>query len=84
MVNKKATKYALVVYHDELNQEEFVCEVVMWTMGYEASQAANCAHMITRNGSYTVKTYKPTEREKAEAIKEAFLEQGVPAELEII
>ena len=57
MVNKKTKKLGLFVYHHDFNSCEYVADVIKNVLGYEYTQASNCAHMITQNGSYLVKTF---------------------------
>lgn len=81
MVSKRASKVGLVVYHDELNQMEFVADVIKHCLGYHDSQAINCAHVVVNRGEYLVKTFKVSEMEKARTILQLFIDQEVPAKL---
>lgn len=81
MVRKKSNTLALVVYHHEFNQLELVAEVIKYSLGYEDTQAHNCAYMVVNNKEYVVKTFKVSEIEKARTILQLFIDQEVPAKL---
>lgn len=72
---------SLVLYHHEFNNDELVSEIIRQALGYEYTQAINCANMIINKGSYAVKTFKVTEMKRAKATQELFIEQGIPAKL---
>lgn len=73
--------YGLIVYHDELNQTEFVAEVLSTILGYEKSQAYNCAFLIFNRGEYLVRRFTKSQKDKADACLEALSINGIPAEL---
>lgn len=73
--------FGLIVYHDELNQLEFVADVLGTVLGYEQTQAYNCAHIIFTRGEYLVRRFKASQRQKAEACLEGLTINGIPAEL---
>lgn len=73
--------FGLVVYYDELNQLEFVADVLASVLGYEQTQAYNCAHIIFVRGEYLVRRFKPSQKQKAEACLEGLAVNGIPAEL---
>ena len=54
MVNKKTKKLGLFVYHHDFNSCEYVADIIKNVLGYEYTQASNCAHMITQNGSVII------------------------------
>lgn len=82
MVKKKKIKHlALVIIHDEFNSCEFLTEVIRQVLGYEYSQAANCANVIYTKGEYVCKIFKIGELDKAEKILSVIKEQEVPAML---
>jgi ATP-dependent Clp protease adapter protein ClpS len=73
--------YGLVVYSDDLNQIEFVADVLGSVLGYEQTQAFNCAHVIYTRGEYLVRRFKASQKQKAEACLESLTINGIPAEL---
>lgn len=79
MVNKKKLK--LVVYNHDFNNQDFLTEVIRQALGYEYSQAGNCANLVINEGKYVVKTYEMRDKQKAEAILSIFTDQDVPAKL---
>jgi ATP-dependent Clp protease adapter protein ClpS len=82
MVGRRKTKHlALVIFYDEFNSYEFLTEVIRQVLGYEYSQAANCANVIFTKGEYVCKTFKMSELKKAEKILSVIKEQEVPATL---
>lgn len=78
----KRKKIPLVVYHNDLNSEEFLIEVLSQMLGYDVTQTANCVNIITTQGYYVVKTFDNDE--VAEATLQLIIEQGIPAELIIL
>lgn len=72
---------SLVLYHHEFNNDELVSEVIRHALGYECTQAINCANIIINKGSYAIKTFKVSEMKRARATEELFIEQGIPAKL---
>ena len=81
MVNKKTKKLGLFVYHHDFNSCEYVADVIKNVLGYEYTQASNCAHMITQNGSYLVKTFSAKDKEKADTIVSLFDANEIPVKL---
>lgn len=79
MVKKK--HYSLVVYYAELNSYEYLTEVLQQILGYEVTQAANCASIIMEKGRYAVKTYKSQDLYKADITLDLLAQNGVPAKL---
>lgn len=73
--------FGLIVYHDELNQLEFVAEVLGTVLGYEQTQSYSCAHLIYLKGEYLVRRFKASQKQKAEACLEGLCINGIPAEL---
>lgn len=73
--------YGLVVYHDELNEFEFVAKVLGTVLGYEQTQAYNCAHMIYNRGEYLVRRFPASQKQKAQACLDGLSVNGIPAEL---
>lgn len=72
---------SLVIYHDDFNNEQLLSEIIRQALGYEYTQAINCAGMILNKGSYVVKTFKVSDMLKAKATEQLFIEQGIPAKL---
>jgi len=73
--------YGLIVYHDDLNQVEFLADVLGTVLGYERSQAYNCAFLVFNRGEYLVRRFTASQKEKANACLEALAINGIPAEL---
>lgn len=73
--------YAIVIYHDDLNQIEFVAELIGTIFGYEKSQALNCAHIVYNRGEYLVRRFPASQKSKADACLNALNVNGIPAEL---
>jgi hypothetical protein len=73
--------YGLVVHHDELNQLEFVADVLGTVLGYEQTQAYNCAHIISVRGKYLVRKFSASHKQKAQACLDGLSVNGIPAEL---
>lgn len=81
MVNKKTKKLGLFVYHHDFNSSEYISDVIKNILGYEHTQASNCAHMIIQNGSYLVKTFTTKDKDKADAIVNLFDANEIPVKL---
>jgi len=79
MAIKKPT-YQIIVHNDSENTFQHVVEVFQSVLGYEMSQAANCANIVHHKGKYAVKTVK--DKENAEAFLELLLDYGLDAEIE--
>lgn len=79
---KKKIKYSLVIYDHEFNDENFLTEAISSILGYEITQAANCASIITNKGKYPVISFEQRELEKAQIILEMFTSQSIPARLD--
>lgn len=77
----KNKKLSLVVSFDETNSYEYLTDVLMQILGYEVTQAANCAGIIFEKGEYVVKSFSLSELSIAEAFKELLLKHGLPAQL---
>lgn len=73
--------YAIIIYHDELNQMEFVAELISTVFGYEKSQALNCAYLVCNRGEYLIRRFSASQKGKAEACLNALSVNGIPAEL---
>jgi ATP-dependent Clp protease adapter protein ClpS len=82
MSNRKLVrKIGIVVFHDEFNSYEFLTEALSQVFGYELSQAANCAHIITERGNYVVKTFDQKDLEKASAYRDILEEHQIPVKI---
>lgn len=82
MPSRKVVKnVALVVYHHDFNDVNFLTEVIRQTLGYEYTQAFGCASIIIDKGQYIVKTFKSVNKDIAEIYLQLFLDQEVPAKL---
>lgn len=72
---------SLLVYHDDLNQLEFVAEVLSTVLGYESTQAMNCASIIAIQGQYVVKRMKRSQLKRAELLVENLASNGIYSKL---
>jgi ATP-dependent Clp protease adapter protein ClpS len=79
MVNMKKIK--LVIYNHDFNNQEFLTEVIRHALGYDYSQAGNCANVIINEGKYVVKTYDMKDKKRAELVLGIFTDQEIPAKL---
>ena len=79
MVKKKA--YKVEVIFNELNSWEYLTNVLIEVLGYEVTQAANCASIIMDKGSYIVKSYGAQDLDIAKATIDMLEESEVPARL---
>ncbi len=84
VVSKKAKKMVLVIYDHDFNSYDFLVEVIRHVLGYDQSQACNCANIIINKGEYAVKTYLVKESDKAHNALSILTEQEVPAKLLLI
>ena len=74
-------KLHLIVDYHEFLSEEYLSQVLQHGLGFEISQAINCAMIIMNKGSYTIKTFALADTDKAKAIENLLNEQDVPAKL---
>jgi ATP-dependent Clp protease adapter protein ClpS len=75
----KPKKYSIRVFFDELNSFDYLTEVLMDTLGYEVTQAANCASIIMDKGEYIVKSFTAQDKDIAEATIQLLTDNGIPA-----
>lgn len=68
----------LIHNSDELDFA-YVIESLQVVLGYELTQATNCAYLIDQKGSYIVKTFG--DKDHADATVEALLEYEFDAEV---
>lgn len=81
MVKRKSKQILLKVYFDEMNSYEYLTDVLMQVLGYEITQAANCASIITERGEYVVKVFAEAELDIAKTMSELLDNYSVPARL---
>lgn len=81
MVKKKSNKIGLLVYHSDLNEYNFLVEVLRTTLGYHITQAQTCANQILLNGEYVVRSFPVKDYQRARAIYEVLIKNEIPAEL---
>lgn len=79
MSGKKSDRYSIVVYNNDEMSFTYVIEAFQTILGYELSQALNCAHIIHNKGEYAVKHY--SDKEHAEAALEMLYEYGFRADI---
>lgn len=77
--NGKPKRYQIVVYNNDEMSFNYVIEAFQMTLGYDITQASNCAYMIDRKGEYVVKSY--SELEHAEAALDMLYEYGFKADV---
>ena len=71
---KKSERYQVVVFNSDEMSFAYVIESFQSILGYELTQAANCANLIHNRGEYVVKSY--AELSHAEAAFEMLCEFG--------
>lgn len=81
MVKKKSKHIRLKISTDGTNSYEYITNILVQTLGYEITQAANCANIIMERGEYIVKSFKPSEMETAVAILELLEKYDILAQL---
>jgi len=74
----------LIIYDHDFNSYDFLVEVIRHVLGYDQSQACNCANIIINKGEYAVKTYLAKESDKAHNALSILTEQEIPAKLLLI
>lgn len=71
---KKSERYQIVVFNSDEMSFTYVIDAFQSVLGYEHTQAANCANLIHTRGEYVVKSY--AELSYAEAAFEMLCEFG--------
>lgn len=77
--NGKNKRYEIIVYNNDEMSFDYVIDAFQMVLGYDITQASNCAHMIDRRGEYVVKSY--SELEHAEAALDMLYEYGFKADV---
>lgn len=80
MVAKRIKKFGIFVYNDDSNSFAFVIDALMNCLGYEYTQAANCANLIHNNGAYCVKSFGVKDLAKVQDITELIIKHGIKAD----
>ena len=82
MVTKATkTRYELVLFDDDHNHVDFIVNLVGGVLGYDTTQAHNCALLIHRLGQYVVSRYDGDDLLCAQNHVELFNANGIKAEL---
>ena len=77
--NGKSKRYQVVIYNNDEMSFEYVIDALQMVLGYDITQATNCAHIIDRKGEYVVKSY--SELEHADAALDMLYEYGFKADV---
>ncbi len=77
--NGKTKRYQVIVYNNDEMSFTYVIDAFQMVLGYDITQASNCANMIHRNGEYVIKSY--AELEHAEAALDMLYEYGFKADI---
>ena len=72
-------RYCLIVFNNDEMTFQYVVETFQTVLGYETTQALNCANLIHSKGEYIVKCY--SEKDHAEAALEMLYEYGFKADI---
>ena len=72
-------RYCIVIYNSDELSFEYVIDSFQTILGYETTQASNCAHLIHTKGEYVVKCY--AEKDHAEAALDMFYDYGFRADI---
>lgn len=72
-------KHKVIVHNNDTMSFSYVTECFQSVLGYEATQAANCANIIHEKGKYAVKTF--TEKEAAVTTAEMLEDCGFFVEI---
>ncbi len=73
------TRYSIIVYNDDAISFADITELFRLVLGFETTQAHQCAILIHNRGSYKIKTYKNIE--DADATYEYLTQSGITAEI---
>jgi ATP-dependent Clp protease adapter protein ClpS len=71
---KKGERYQIIVFNSDEMSFAYVIDAFQSVLGYELTQAANCANLIHNRGEYIVKSY--AELSHAEAAFDMLCEFG--------
>ena len=77
--NGKSRRYGIVVYNSDEMSFDYVIDAFQMVLGYDVTQASNCANLIHSRGEYIVKSY--SELEHAEAALDMLYEYGFKADV---
>ena len=77
--NGKPKRYQVIVYNNDEMSFDYVIDTFQMVLGYDITQASNCANMIHNRGEYVVKSY--SEMEQAEAALDMLYEYGFKADV---
>ncbi len=72
-------RYSIVVHNDDAISFEDITELFRLVLGFETTQAHQCAMLIHNRGSYKIKTYKNLE--DADATYEYLSQSGINVEI---
>ena len=75
----KTKRYQVTVYNNDEMSFDYVIDAFQMVLGYDLTQAANCANLIHTRGEYVVKSY--AELKHAEAALDMLYEYGFKADV---
>lgn len=81
MARRKLYDVVLIVQPRDHTIGELASTIVH-VLGFEASQAYNCALILHSRGRYVVKTFKHSELKLAKLVIKAFTDSGILAQLQ--
>ena len=58
----KPKRYQVIVYNNDEMSFDYVIDTFQMVLGYDITQASNCANMIHNRGEYVVKSYSEMEQ----------------------
>ena len=76
---KKSKRYHIVVFNSDDLSFTHVIDSLQMVLGYDLTQASNCANIIHLKGEYVVKSY--SEMSHAEAALDMLYEYGFKADV---
>jgi ATP-dependent Clp protease adapter protein ClpS len=77
--NGKTKRYQIIVYNSDEMSFTHVIDAFQLVLGYDITQATNCANLIHSRGEYAVKSY--SELEHAEAALDMLYDYGLRADV---
>jgi ATP-dependent Clp protease adapter protein ClpS len=75
----KSKRFEIVVYNSDDMSFTHVIDAFQMVLGYDITQATNCANLVHTRGEYTVKSY--SELEHAESALDMLYEYGLRADV---
>lgn len=75
----KSKRFEIVVYNSDDMSFTYVIDAFQLVLGYDVTQATNCANLVHNRGEYVVKSY--SELDHAEAALDMLYEYGFRADV---